>query len=220
MSIRGSLIITTIVIAAMAGASIWAFFQPGPDQVPVHWGLSGEPDRYASRVTALISLPLIALGISAILAVAGKVDPRRANIERSGPAYRVAWLGTLGILTIGHGVIVAAALGHEVPVARIIGAAVGVLLVALGDVIGKSKSNFTVGVRTPWTLSSERSWNKTNRAGGRLFVAIGILGAISAFTAPPWITMAIFLGGSIAIAGFLLVYSWMIWRDERAGTPG
>ncbi|NHK26592.1 SdpI family protein [Parvularcula flava] len=220
MNIRGSLIITGIVIVAMAVASVWAFFQPGPHEVPVHWGLSGEPDRYASRLNALVSLPLVALAISAILAIAGKVDPRRANIERSGPAYRIAWLGTLGMLAIGHGVIVATALGQDVPVARIIGAAVGVLLVALGDVIGKSKSNFTVGVRTPWTLSSERSWNKTNRAGGRLFVAIGILGAVSAFLAPPWVTLSIFLGGSIAIAGFSLVYSWIVWREERRGTPG
>lgn len=220
MNIRQGLIATAITVLAMLAVSGWALFQPGPELVPVHWNAGGEPDRHAPRAIALITMPGFAVLISLILAVAGRLDPRRANIERSGPVYMTVWISVLGMFVICHGVIAAVAAGIEVPVARIVYAAVGVLLVAIGNVVGKSRSNFTIGVRTPWTLSSDRAWNKTNRAGGRLLVALGFAGALSAFLAPPGVTLFVFLGGAGAVVAFTLVYSWLVWDGERREKAG
>jgi uncharacterized membrane protein len=71
-----------------------------------------------------------------------------------------------------------------------------------------------MGIRTPWTLSSDRSWARTHRVGGYLFMGFGIAVVASALWLPPgtffWVLM-IGLAGSVA---FLFVYSYLAWRDD------
>jgi len=88
-----------------------------------------------------------------------------------------------------------------------------VLLIFIGNVLGKVRQNFMLGIRTPWTLSSEMSWEKTHRMGGRLFVLSGILGILLTIFLPkvafPFILVAIF-----GIVLFSITYSYLIWKDD------
>ena len=88
-------------------------------------------------------------------------------------------------------------------------------LCVMSILLGKVRRNFYVGIRTPWTLASERVWYATHRLGAKVIVASGVIGlALVVAGVFPLIAVA------IAIAGFMVpvVYSLVIYkRLEREG---
>ena len=87
------------------------------------------------------------------------------------------------------------------------------LLIVIGNYLGKVRSNFLFGIRTPWTLSSDLSWNKTHRLGGKLFVLAGIVGLIGQVV-PGDNALFILLGTMIPAVILMVVYSYLVWRDD------
>jgi uncharacterized membrane protein len=160
---RRPMIFSAAVVGAMLLLSAWAWTQlPADAQVPIHWGIDGSPDGYAPKAVGLFLLPVVTAGIALLLAVIPRFEPRRANLERSGQAYAIARIGVVSILGLVHVVAIAAALGSDIEVTRIVVVATGLLFVALGNYMPKMRPNFTMGIRTPWTLSSDRSWDRTH----------------------------------------------------------
>jgi uncharacterized membrane protein len=205
-------IATAAVVVVMAGLSVWAGPQL-PEQVPTHWNAAGEVDGYGSRLSVLVVLPLLALGLGVLLAVLPRIDPRRRNLEAAGRAYLVVWIGVLLLLTGVHAITVLTGLGRDLPVDRFLLAGIGVLFLAIGATIGSVRSNWFLGIRTPWTLSSERSWERTHRLGARLFLVLGALALLSLPLAPPVGFFVLGAGGAV-IALVLLGYSYVVWRDD------
>lgn len=113
-----------------------------------------------------------------------------------------------------HAALALTAVGRPIDVARIVPVGLGVLFLVVGNYLGKLRSNFTAGIRTPWTLSSELSWNKTHRAAGRLFVGLGLLLLLCGLTGSTGATWAVALGGTFAGVAFLFVYSYLVWRRD------
>jgi uncharacterized membrane protein len=106
------------------------------------------------------------------------------------------------------------ALGWPVEVVTVISVGVSLLLAIVGNYLGKVRSNFSFGIRTPWTLSSERSWHKTHRLGGKLLFGIGIGGAIAALAHANQLFLLLILGGTIGTTLFLILYSYIVWRND------
>jgi uncharacterized membrane protein len=78
----------------------------------------------------------------------------------------------------------------------------------------KTEQTFSVGVRTPWTLSSTSVWKKTHKMTGGLFVLIGVLALIStAF--PSWVGFGVIVGGSLFVVLMSYVYSYWLYRKEE-----
>jgi len=221
---RPILVASGAAVAIMLATSAWGWTQiPDDAQIPIHWGLDGQPDGYAPKAIGLLVLPVFGLIVSALLAIVPFVEPRRENLYRSGPAYRSVWLGLLGLLVVLHFAAVFAATGAEVDMAGLVAAAVGAIFVVIGNVLGKVRSNFMFGIRTPWTLTSDRSWDRTHRLGGRLMVALGVVivgaTALGLRGAP---LFAIVGGGGVALVVALFAYSYLAWRadpDRRTGRP-
>jgi len=95
--------------------------------------------------------------------------------------------------------------------------------VVIGNVLGKVRSNFMFGIRTPWTLTSYRSWNRTHRLGGRLMVALGlvVIGATALGLRGEPLFAIVGGGGGTLVVG-VVVYSYLAWRadpDRRSGRP-
>ena len=80
--------------------------------------------------------------------------------------------------------------------------------------MGKFKRNFLIGIRTPWTLSSDLAWDKTHRLVGRMFVGMGLLSLVSTFLMKPETALYILVGLSLAITAFALVYSYIVWNND------
>src|SRR5690606_22748869 len=150
---RTALLVSLGIVAAMLVLSAWAWVEVDAEQVPVHWGFSGEPDRYGSKLEGLLLLPLVTLGLIALLAVLPRIEPRRENLERSESAYALVWLSTTVFLGLLHVAMVVAATGRSVDMSTVVGVGIGLMFVAIGFALTRVKSNYAFGMRTPWTLS-------------------------------------------------------------------
>lgn len=203
---------------------------PETDQIPVHWNAEGIADGFADKTTAgihLLIMPLVTLMISAILAIAPSLDPRKANIETGRRAYLATWFGVIALQVFIHGGI---AIGMTqggadiVPnnAVRWIIASCGLLFIVIGNYMPKTRSSFIFGVRTPWTLSSDHAWEKTHRLAGPLFMIAGALGMAGAFLFDGiWLALQL-TALVVAAAVISIIYSYFAWknapdRDEGTG---
>ena len=189
-----------------------------PEQIPVHWGLKGNVDRYAGRVEGLLMQPLLAAFVYALMLVLPKIDPGRANYARFAGAYYAIRASVLAVMALIYGVIHLVIRGYPVDIPRTIGLIVGGIFFVLGNLLGKIRPNWFVGVRTPWTLSSKLSWTHTHRVAGWVFIIGGIAVMAAgvfqtAFAA--WAAVAVMGGG---IAG-TVIYSYLVWRRDPDRVP-
>lgn len=215
MRIRPLIIVGAVIVVAMLLMSAWAWFQiPDDAQIPVHWGPSGEADAFGPKWLGLVGLPLIAIGVLAVLSLIPRIEPRREHLERSSTAYNAIGIAVLGLMAAIHGFAVLAAVGSAANIAPVVGGGVGVLFIVIGNFLGKTRSNWFFGIRTPWTLSSERAWSRTHRLGGYLFIALGVAMLVAAFLLPPEAFIWIVLIGVVGLVGGLFAYSYLVWRTD------
>ncbi len=199
-------------LALVAGAAVAAPFLPA--SVPSHWNFAGEVDGYSSKYLWLF-LCALPLAITFGLRVLPRVDPKLAKAKEAGQplgkAYDVTCVVTVAAIMVISLVGLLAALGVAIPMERVIPGMVGALLVGIGNYMPQIKPSYFMGVRTPWTLSSDVVWRKTHRAAGILFCGCGIVLAFGIiFTTPILIIVVVglLLTGCIA----LWPYSWRIYK--------
>jgi uncharacterized membrane protein len=209
-------------LGTAVAAAMWAFalavYARLPQRIPSHWNLQGQVDGWMEKPWGVLMQPLIATVMLGALWLLSRIDPRRANVERFAEDRRliinliILVFAVIEVATLGH------ALGWPVQVDRVIMAAIGLLLVGLGNYLPRIRSNWFMGIRTPWTLDNERVWRATHRIGGRTFVAGGLVIALAALLPDPvraWIS-----GAAIAVAVAVpLVYSYVAYRRDLAGRP-
>lgn len=223
--IRKGLLWSLVPLTAIVALGAWGYVNADPGaEFPVHWGLDGRPDRFGSRTEAFLGLPAVAVGVTLLMAALPLLDPRGTNLRRSGEAYLTAWWGALCLLALVQTGLTLTALGvwdassNTFP--RLMAAGVALMIAAVGNVLGKSRPNWFMGVRSPWTLSSDITWERTHRVTGRLFVAVGLLGVAAALMLPPSLALGVTVGGVLTVSVFSVVYSYLVWRaapDKRTG---
>jgi len=220
-TIKKGLLWSVLIVAVMFALSLWASGRlPAGAQIPVHFGPDGTPDRYGGRFEGLYLMPLVAMGIALLFAVLPRIEPRRTNLLQSGKAFLAIWAVLLLFLGGIHASIVFTAVGWKVNVSFIAFGLVAVMYLVIGNFLPKVRSNFLMGVRTPWTLTSELSWNKTHRLAGTLFMVLGALMLVGAFVRPS-VMLWLVIGGPIAITVISVLYSYFVWRsDPRKSKQG
>lgn len=184
-----------------------------PERMPVHWGIDGTPDRYGGRAEGLLGLPLVALGLYVGLRVLPRFDPRRANYGQFVGPYALIRLATLSVLAAVHGMTIAAALGRPINMSRLLPLTLGALFIVLGGVMGKLRPSWFVGIRTPWTLTSARSWGKTHRLGGWVFIVAGLVFGGAGLLGSTALLLGALIGLGVALIG-LMIYSYLVWRED------
>jgi len=219
MKVRTLVVIGGGIAIAMLAVSAWAWPQiPDGAQVPVHWGPSGEIDGYAAKWVGLLALPALTIGLVALLALIPRIEPRRDHLRRSWTAYLATSVAVLTLTGIIHGVVVLAALGNDVDLTAIVLISLGAMFVVIGNFLGKTRSNWFFGIRTPWTLSSELSWARTHRVGGWLFIGVGVLVLLTTVVLGSEAALWVMLGSLLPGVAALFAYSYLVWRDDPART--
>lgn len=216
MNRRPMLLVSAATLGAMFLVSAWAWTQLPPGaQVPIHWGVDGQPDDWADKTVGLFLLPLIATGVAVLLALIPRFEPRRANLERSGKAYGATWIGIMLLLGGMHLLAISVALGASLDLTRIVMVATGALFVLIGNYLPKVQPNYLMGIRTPWTLASDLAWRRTHRIGGRLFVIEGlILAGLGLLGASGALLVAAVLGAVVVLLAVTVVYSYQVWKMD------
>jgi uncharacterized membrane protein len=202
--------LVTLAITAATAAYTLAVFQSLPDRIPVHFDISGQPDRWESKGTGVWLMIWMMLGIGALFAILPILSPKTKSIEEFRPTYdRLTWsipafMALMQLITLNAG---GSGSLPQVPFGLLMCALFGYL----GNVMGKVTPNYFVGIRTPWTLESPTVWERTHRFTGRASVASAILG-----------TIIVLLGANILFAIvtallpllIALPYSYYLYQQE------
>ncbi len=202
-------ILTTIIslLPVLLGLSLYHRL---PEQLPTHWGLSGEIDGYSSRPLAVFGIPILMAALSLLVQFMLEQDPRKRNTP---PILKTISCWVFPVLSfILVPITIFSAMGYQLPVSSIICLIVGILFITTGNYLPKSRQSYTVGIRLPWTLNSEENWNRTHRLAGRLWVLAGFLFIVNGFCTR-WIHTNILLFIGIMILLFVpTVYSFMLYK--------
>lgn len=198
----------TVVLSAIAYPRL-------PDRVPIHWNLHGQIDGYGSKLVATLMLPLVLLGLWGLLRLLPKIDPRVENYAKFETTYDLVVNCALTVVALTHCAFLADVFGIPISIMRVVPAAVGVLLIIIGNALPRVRPNWWFGIRTPWTLSNDRVWERTHRVSGYVFVALGVL-ALGALVLPIGITAPAMGVIGLAAALWSIGYSYYVYRQETS----
>lgn len=196
------------LIAAACAATVY-FWPRLPESVPIHWDASGAVNGYGPRAVLWLLGPGMMAMVAWLGAVMPGISPRRFEIDGFESTYYYVSGVVVCLLAYVYALTLAATLHVPVPMGRAIPAGIFMLLVLAGNPLGKVRRNFFMGIRTPWTLASERVWYATHRLAARLMVASGVLGLFAVWLgAPTWALLALML----AWAPLAVVYSLLLYK--------
>jgi len=206
-----------ILLAAAGVLMSLAVYTRLPDNIAVHWDLDGNPNGWMPRPVGAFFSPAFLLLLWGLLRLVPRIDPREENYRRFGDAYETIVASVLLLLLVTHAIILGVALGYHIPVGRFVPAFVGALFLVIGNVMPRTRSNFWFGIRTPWTLSSDRVWTRTHRLAGYSMTAAGALMLLAAIVFPATLRASVVVGAIVASVVAPAVYSYLTWRREQKG---
>ena len=205
-----TLMIGIIILSFVIGAYLYPQM---PEKIASHWNAEGKVNGYLPKFWGLFLMPLVSLGLFLLFLAIPKIDPMKANIEKFKNYYDgfvalfIAFLFYLNLLVISSN------LGFEFNIIQALSPAFGILFYYCGILVENAKQNWFIGIRTPWTLSSERVWNKTHRIGGRLFKIAGAVAAVGIFS--PGFAPFLVIVPVILIAAYTFVYSYLEYQRGK-----
>ena len=185
-----------------------------PDLVVSHWNFYGQADAWGSREFHTLFFPGMLFSLYLMFNLLPKFDPQSERYQEFAGVYLIMRNFIMLILFVVFAAATFYNLGYAINIGVTVSAAIGLLMIILGNYFGKLKRNYFVGIKTPWTLASENVWNKTHRLGSRLFIIWGI-GLILAPWLAPTIALIILLGGLIILISSLTVYSYLVYKKEQ-----
>ena len=159
---RSSYIISLIIILASFLISIY-FYPQMPDKLASHWNAQGEVNGYLSKGIGLFLMPVISIILLAVFVIVPKIDPLRANIEKFREYFDTFVLGIVIFMFYIYMLTIMWNLGVTFNMTLLIIPPIGLIFFCAGVLAENSEMNWFIGIRTPWTLSDERVWKKTNR---------------------------------------------------------
>ncbi len=213
MTTKTTTIITLVLIglATLAGGLLWNQL---PEQMASHWNVNDEVDGTMPKFWGVFLMPLITLGMLVLFLVLPGIDPLKANVAQFRESFNLFILLIVAFMLYVHGLTLAWSLGYQdFKMSAAMLPFMGVLFIAVGWMLKKAKRNFFIGIRTPWTLSSDTVWDKTHQLGSILFMASGALAIVGGFFGGMtafWLMFVPLIGSSL----FLVAYSYALYRGE------
>ena len=212
MTLRERHVIGGGIVLIMALVSVLAFPRV-PAEMVTHWS-QGGPDGTMGRTLALVGLPALAAGLLLFFELLPRIDPLGQHLTELGRYYDALVAVGVGIVGYAHVLVVVWNLGYTFDIMQAIVPAVAVAYYVAGVVMERVDKNWFVGVRTPWTLTSEEVWNRTHELGAPLFKVSAVL-TLGAILLPEFAMF--FLVGPVAVSAlFLTVYSYLAYRNLGA----
>lgn len=207
-----ALLAIAVIIAASFATGIY-FYPKMPDRMAFHWNTSGNVDGYADKFLGLFLMPLVSLGLALLFIVIPKIDPKRNNIAKFRKYYDAFVVMIIGFLFYLQLISIAWSIGMRSSVVYALIPAFALLFYFAGVLIQNSEKNFSIGIRTPWTLSSDKVWNKTHKLGGKLFKLAAII-SLAGIVIEQYAFLLLIVP-IIAVTIFTVVYSYAEYRKLK-----
>lgn len=203
--------IVLIALALLAGIVLWNQL---PDQMASHWGTNDQVDGYMPKFWGVFLMPIITTGLLVLFLLVPAMDPLKANIAQFRESFNWFIVLIVAFMLYIHGLTLAWSLGYQgFKMSAAMLPFMGILFIAIGSMLRKAKRNFFIGIRTPWTLSSDSVWEKTHQLGSTLFMVSGVSAIIGGFFGGMtafWLMFVPLIGSSL----FLVIYSYVLYRGE------
>ncbi|MEB2289923.1 hypothetical protein CN330_10555 [Priestia megaterium] len=184
-----------------------------PATMPIHWGANGEADGFATKINAMILTVGIMVLIYFIIAFVPRIDPRKENYKYFSKTYNIVLNAVLLLFFFVNMSTILQGLGYNVPMSYIAPIMAGLVFIIIGNYLQRVRSNYFMGIRTPWTLSNETVWKKTHRLSGKIFFIGGLLILISAFL-PDGYKSVIMWGSIVLCVAVPYLYSYLAYKKE------
>lgn len=194
---------------------IFLVYNKLPDKIPTHWNIYGEVDSYGPKLFATLMPIGFMIIMWVFMRVLPKIDPRKDNYLRFEKSYEIIISSIITVFFIIQIITLAAGLGYKIYVDKIISIVIALMFIVLGNYMPKMKSNFFCGIKTPWTLSSELSWKKTHRLGGKLAVVAGFIILISSLFLRGQILFIVFITVILVAAIVPMVASYFYAKNDN-----
>lgn len=203
-----------ILIVILSLLASFYFYQSFPSQVATHWNFAGQIDDYSSREVGAFLMPTFIFGLYIMFLALPYLDPKKDRYQEFAKTYHIFKNLIIGFMFLMYLATGLANLGYPIEIGIVVPLLVGILFIIMGNYMGKIKYNWFMGIRTPWTLSSENVWNKTHRVGGWLFIGLGVVMLITPFL-PKIIIAPIFFSAIIITVVGSFAYSYILYRHEK-----
>jgi len=201
-----------IAIIALTFMVSLYFYPSLPNKVPSHWNVKGQIDGYSGRFFGAFGIPFMNLAFYFVFIFLPYLDPKKENYEKFPSAYKLIRY-SFHILFAGiQATVLLVALGYQINVGMFVGVGTSLLFVAIGNVMGKFKHNYFVGIRTPWTLANEEVWVKTHRMAAPLWVVGGIISAVFAIFGDRTTSFIVLMVIVTVISIIPIIYSYVIFK--------
>jgi uncharacterized membrane protein len=203
-----------LVFVTATVAIVLRFYSSLPEKVASHWNFAGQVDGWATNTFHGIFFPLLIVGLYGLLLILPLIDPHKENYQKFIGTYHI--FKALIIVTLF--VIYLAAtlfnLGYQINVGIVVATTVGLMMIITGFYLRKIKENWFIGIKTPWTLSSPRVWEKTHKFGSWLFMLLGLI-IIAVPHLPAKLGIGLFVFGILGVTVGSFLYSYFVFAAEK-----
>ena len=204
-----TIILGIIILSFIIGAY---FYPQMPDRMASHWNVRGEVDGYMSKFWGLFLMPIVSIGLLLLFILIPKIDPLKENIEKFRKYFddfmvlMIVFLFYIYVLTLAWNI------GLRFDMGQAIIPAIGSLFYYVGILLTNTKRNWFIGIKTPWTLSSDKVWEETHKVGGKLFKLAGIITILGLFFLK-WLLWFVVVP-VILFALYTFIYSYFVYQKE------
>jgi uncharacterized membrane protein len=202
-----------VILATLAGIAV--AYPHLPTVVPIHWDAHGQINGWGPKWSLFLYGPGMMLLIVLMFSALPWLSPKKFEVDSFRATYLYIMIVIVAMLAYFQLLIVISALGLVIDVSGAVVGGVCLLIALLGNVMGKVRRNFFVGIRTPWTIANERVWNAAHRFAAKTFFAGGLLGLIAVILRGPFWMPVICILIAVLVP---VIYSLVFYKQlERRG---
>lgn len=210
-----------LLFLAIPWVYFYAVYPSLPEKLATHYNYKMEPDAFTDKSdfwVFLLIMTVVFLGVSLLINNLALIDPKRKNKEENPTFRKVSWL-MIGFSVVLSLFIIYTASDPQsfkaLEQGKLIGVIVIGFLMLIGNLLNSIKPNFFVGVRTPWTLSSEDNWRKTHRLAAKLWFWGGLILLILLLLMPTDFSLFILVGGTTLLALVPVAFSFYWFKQDQ-----
>ena len=199
-----------ILLAILVGIYFYPLL---PEKIASHWNLAGQVDGYMNKFWGTFLMPIIAIVMYVLFIVIPRIDPKKDNIAKFKKYFDrfitliFLFLFYLYLLTMAW------SLGRQFNIVLMLIPAFSILFLGIGQLLSKADMNWSIGIRTPWTLSNNEVWQATHKLGSKLFYACGIINLLG-FIWPAYAFWLVIIP-VLVVTIYLVIYSYYKYRQIK-----
>lgn len=186
------------------------FYPQMPDKMASHWNIKGDVDGYMPKTWALFLMPVLSAILFLMFLLIPRIDPLKENIEKFREYFDWFVVLIIAFLFYIYVLSILWSFGHRFDMGQVLAPALAILFYYAGILISNAKKNWFIGIRTPWTMSYESVWNKTNKLGGKMFKISGVI-CLFGIILPAYAFLFVIVPVLIT-AFYTIIYSYFEYR--------